>query len=109
MQFRPEYINRLDDIIIFHSLDQGDIHEIVKLQLDQLKRRVLASAGLDLSFSDTLIDHVSAEGFDPTYGARPIKRLIQREIENGLAREVLENNLIGKVSVDFDGKKVVFK
>jgi len=106
--FRPEYLNRLDEIIMFHSLAREHIGKIVKLQLGRLAERVENSTGIQLDFTEPLLNHIGDEGFDPTYGARPIKRLIQRDIENALATEFLTKQLSDKVTVDFDGKKVVF-
>ncbi|MBN1292464.1 MAG: ATP-dependent chaperone ClpB [Candidatus Latescibacteria bacterium] len=106
--FRPEYLNRLDEIIIFHALSREHIKTIVKLQTDILAERVLQNAGIQLEFTDSLYDHIAGEGFDPTYGARPIKRLIQREIENFLASEMLIKQLPEKVTVDFNGQKIVY-
>jgi ATP-dependent Clp protease ATP-binding subunit ClpB len=105
--FRPEYLNRLDEIIIFRSLSREDIGRIVRLQLLRLADRVRRSAGIELAFTDTLVEHVAAEGFDPAYGARPIKRLIQREIENALAQEILTHQLPEKVTVDVKNGNVV--
>jgi ATP-dependent Clp protease ATP-binding subunit ClpA len=105
--FRPEYLNRLDEIIIFRSLSREDIGRIVRLQLLRLADRVRRSAGIELAFTDMLVEHVAAEGFDPAYGARPIKRLIQREIENALAQEILTRKLPEKVTVGYKEGKVV--
>jgi ATP-dependent Clp protease ATP-binding subunit ClpB len=107
--FRPEYLNRLDEIIIFHSLLKEHIREIVSLQTARLAERVENAAGIQLVFTDAVLDHIADEGFDPTYGARPIKRFIQREIENPLASEMLSRKLPEKVTVDFDGEKVLFR
>jgi len=108
MRFRPEYLNRLDEIIIFHALSKEQIGEIVRMQAARLSDRVARSVGIELTFSDAVLDHITNEGFDPAYGARPIKRFIQREIENALAKEVLAGRVSGKVLVDFDGRNVVF-
>ena len=105
--FRPESLNRLDEIIIFRSLSREDIGRIVRLQLLRLADRVRRSAGIELAFTDTLVEHVAEEGFDPAYGARPIKRLIQREIENELAQEILTHQLPEKVTVDVKNGNVV--
>ncbi|MCD6308233.1 MAG: ATP-dependent chaperone ClpB [Candidatus Latescibacteria bacterium] len=107
-RFRPEYLNRLDEIIIFHALSREQIADIVRLQAARLSDRVIKSAGIEISFTDAALDHITNEGFDPAYGARPIKRFIQREIENALAKEVLAGRVSGKVLVDFNGKNVVF-
>ena len=108
VHFRPEYLNRLDEIIMFHPLAREHIRMIVRLQVGRLAERVENSTGIQLDFTEQLLNHIAGEGFDPTYGARPIKRLIQRDIENALATEFLTKQLPEKVTVDFDGKKVVF-
>ena len=79
------------------------IHEV-----KMLAQRVKGAAGVDLTFTDTVLDHIADGGFVPAYGARPIKRFIRREIENSLASEMLSRKLPEKVTVDFDGKNVVF-
>jgi ATP-dependent Clp protease ATP-binding subunit ClpB len=93
--FRPEFLNRLDDIIIFHALNKEDIKKIVDIQIGRLNRR-LAESRLTLNLSIQARDLLADEGFDPAYGARPLKRSIQRLIENPLASEILS----GKFSPD---------
>jgi len=109
MRFRPEYLNRLDEIIIFHALSKENIKDIVRLQTRELAERVKNSVGIELVFTDAVLDHIVEAGYDVTYGARPIKRFIQREIENVLAAEMLARKLPDKVTVDFDGTGVVFR
>ncbi len=86
--FRPEFLNRLDDIIVFHSLDRDQIKQIVDIQIKRLNKR-LADNKLTLELDSKARDLLAAEGFDPAYGARPLKRAIQRFIENPLALEIL--------------------
>lgn len=86
--FRPEFLNRLDDIIVFHRLAPEHIRRIVKLQLDILAGR-LAKRNLQISFSDNLIDYLAQTGYDPAFGARPLKRLINKELEDALAKSLL--------------------
>ena len=86
--FRPEFLNRVDDIILFHRLNKDHIKKIVKLQLDILASR-LANRNLQLDFSENLIEHLAEEGYDPAFGARPLKRLIQKEIEDTMAKYIL--------------------
>lgn len=101
--FRPEFLNRLDDIIFFHRLDKEQIAAIARLQLNILAER-LKARDIVLSFTDALVDYVSEEGFDPQFGARPLKRVIQREIEDALAKAILSGELeSGYVKVDYDG------
>jgi ATP-dependent Clp protease ATP-binding subunit ClpB len=87
-QFRPEFLNRIDDIIVFHSLSEDDLKKIVEIQLSGLRKR-LAERHIELELSDAARAHLVRTGYDPNYGARPLKRAIQREIETSLARRIL--------------------
>jgi len=87
--FRPEFINRIDEVIVFHALDEQHIRSIATIQLAYLKRR-LAQLDLSLEISDSALAEVASAGFDPVYGARPLKRAIQAQIEDPLARAILE-------------------
>jgi ATP-dependent Clp protease ATP-binding subunit ClpB len=86
--FRPEFINRLDDIVVFHPLDKAQIREIAKIQLHGLEKR-LAERGIRIELSDDALALIGNAGFDPVYGARPLKRAIQAQIENPLASRIL--------------------
>ncbi|GAB6196531.1 ATP-dependent chaperone ClpB [Lysobacter xanthus] len=86
--FRPEFINRLDDIVVFHPLDKAQIREIAKIQLRGLEKR-LAERGLKLELTDEALTLLGNVGFDPVYGARPLKRAIQQQLENPLAQKIL--------------------
>jgi ATP-dependent Clp protease ATP-binding subunit ClpB len=86
--FRPELINRIDDIVVFHPLGREDVHRIAAIQLWYLRDR-LAARDLGLEFTDKALDKLAEAGFDPVYGARPLKRAIQNTIENPLAQEIL--------------------
>lgn len=99
--FKPEFINRLDEIILFHRLTRENINGIVKIQLDKLKKR-LKSRGYNIEFSDNLINYLAEKGFDPIYGARPLKRIIQREIENYLANKIIAGDLKLNKRLTFD-------
>jgi ATP-dependent Clp protease ATP-binding subunit ClpB len=89
--FRPEFLNRIDEILEFHPLDREQLAEIVELQLRRLRRR-LAERGIALELTDEAKEAVAEAGWDPTYGARPLKRAIQRMIENPLAMRLLEGD-----------------
>ena len=89
--FRPEFINRVDDVVVFHPLARDQIRGIAEIQLTQLRKR-LTELGLRLHLSDEAMDKICAAGFDPVYGARPLKRTIQRELENGLAQALLRGD-----------------
>jgi ATP-dependent Clp protease ATP-binding subunit ClpB len=108
--FRPEFLNRVDEIISFTGLTQEMVEEIAHIQLDRLRER-LASQGLELEVTDTARALLAAEGFDPTYGARPLKRTIQREVENPLAEQLLAGDLPAgsTVVVDAEADGVVFR
>jgi ATP-dependent Clp protease ATP-binding subunit ClpB len=108
--FRPEFINRLDDIVVFHPLDKAQIREIARIQLRGLEKR-LAERGIRIELSDKAFDLLGNVGFDPVYGARPLKRAIQQQIENPLAQEIL-SGAFGSgdlVQVDAEGGKLVFQ
>ncbi len=99
--FRPEFINRIDDIIIFRSLSEKQLVDITKLLLDRLARRLHAQQ-IEVEFSDEAVRLLAREGYDPEYGARPLRRTIQRRVENELSRMVLAGTIQpgGKVMVD---------
>jgi ATP-dependent Clp protease ATP-binding subunit ClpB len=86
--FRPEFVNRIDEIVVFHPLAQDQIASIARIQLKGLEQR-LAKLEIRLDVSDWALDAVAQAGFDPVYGARPLKRAIQQRIENPLAKEIL--------------------
>ncbi len=108
-RFLPEFLNRIDDVVTFHPLDKTQIHEIVRLQLQQLVKR-LEQAHLKLVVSDRAIERISEEGFDPIYGARPLKRVIQREVQNPLASALLKNSYPegSEIHVDISGDEFIF-
>ncbi len=108
--FRPEFINRLDEIILFHRLTKNNIDGIVKIQLEKLKKR-LKVRGYNIEFSNDLINYLAEKGFDPIYGARPLKRIIQREIENYLANKIIsgELQLNKKITIDIKDDNVILK
>jgi len=90
--FRPEFINRIDEVVVFHPLIREQIRAISRIQLGYLSQR-LAERGIKLEVSDAVLDHLGEAGFDPVYGARPLKRAIQQALENPLAREILLGNI----------------
>lgn len=104
--FRPEFINRIDETVVFHPLGKENIRAIASIQLERLAKR-METRGYELVFTDALLDFIAEVGYDPIYGARPLKRAIQQEIENSLAQQILSGQLLpGKVvTVDYtDGK-----
>jgi ATP-dependent Clp protease ATP-binding subunit ClpB len=107
---RPEFLNRVDEIILFQPLMKAEIKGIIRIQLANLKAMV-AQSGIQLMFSEYLLDHLAESGFDPQYGARPLKRSIQKEIVNALSKKILSGDIDKShpVLVDvFDGT-VVFR
>ncbi|MEO8018559.1 MAG: ATP-dependent chaperone ClpB [Pseudomonadota bacterium] len=91
--FRPEFINRIDDICVFHPLGQAQIRAIVDIQLGQLKKRLL-DRNLELQLDNSALDRLSEAGYDPVYGARPLKRAIQQQVENPLAQAILSGKFM---------------
>lgn len=108
--FRPEFINRVDDVVVFHPLQQAQIRAIAEIQLSHLRAR-LAEREMKLMLSDEALDLIASEGFDPVYGARPLKRVIQQEIENPLAQDLLSGKFSAgdTVNIDVEADKLVFK
>ncbi|MCL1883792.1 MAG: ATP-dependent Clp protease ATP-binding subunit [Defluviitaleaceae bacterium] len=109
--FRPEFINRIDDIIVFHPLDNEDIQKITRLMLDETAERIRQNMDIDLIYTNELVEHIANEGYDQMYGARPLRRAIQSKIEDELAEAILEGRFKEgeKVRGDFVDEKVVFK
>ena len=107
--FRPELINRIDEVVVFHALGQAHIRSIAQIQLGSLKKR-LAAQDLRLEVSEAALDVLAQAGFDPIYGARPLKRAIQSEIENPLAKALLEGKYAAgsTIKVEAEGDTLVF-
>ncbi|MEL7500325.1 MAG: ATP-dependent chaperone ClpB [Planctomycetota bacterium] len=110
-RFAPEFLNRIDEKIIFKTLQRSQLHRIVELQIEHLKARV-AELGWELEVTAAAIDAISEEGYDPQYGARPLKRVIQRRLENPLASKLLtlgEDHSERRIKVDFVGGSFVIE
>lgn len=105
--FRPEFINRIDEIVVFHALDAKNIGAIAQIQLKSLSAR-LAQMEMGLQVSDAAIAKIAEAGFDPVYGARPLKRAIQQEIENSLSKLILQGKFVTKDVILVDVEKGVF-
>ncbi len=97
--FRPEFLNRVDEIVVFHPLSKADLRQIVDIQLERLRKR-LAERKIEIELTDSARDYFAEKGYDPVYGARPLRRMIQRELETALGRKLL----LGEVR---DGSRVV--
>jgi ATP-dependent Clp protease ATP-binding subunit ClpB len=107
--FRPEFLNRIDDLIIFHTLKRDELRRIVVLQIKRIEH-LLEEQKITLALSDSALDHIVNSGYDPVYGARPLKRAIQRELENPIATKILENAFMAgdKILIDCVDNKLVF-
>ena len=106
--FRPEFINRIDETVVFHPLDKANIRAIARIQLERLIKR-MAERGYNVTVTDNAVDHIGAAGFDPLFGARPLKRAIQQEVENSLAQQILSGQLLPNkdVVVDYQDGRIV--
>jgi len=107
--FRPEFINRIDDVVVFHPLNKEALHAIAKIQLTYLSER-LAEHEISIEYSDAALDRLTDAGFDPVYGARPLKRTIQQLLENPLAQELLAGNYAtgSTIYVNVEDDQIVF-
>jgi ATP-dependent Clp protease ATP-binding subunit ClpB len=101
--FRPEFLNRVDDIVVFHALDRDHVRQIVDIQLRRLSQR-LADRNLTLDFTDAARDYLANRGYDPVYGARPLKRAIQQEVETPLAQQIVAGTVRDGATVSVDLK-----
>jgi ATP-dependent Clp protease ATP-binding subunit ClpB len=107
--FRPEFINRVDEVVVFHPLGREQIRAIAGIQFDYLRKR-LQDRHMDIELSEAALDKIGEAGFDPVYGARPLKRAIQQQIENSLAQEILAGKFVpgDVIRVDVEGDRFVF-
>jgi ATP-dependent Clp protease ATP-binding subunit ClpC len=107
--FRPELLNRIDEVIVFHPLSQEQLHSIVMLMVKEVQGR-LAERGVSIELSQAAVERLVQEGFDPVYGARPLRRAIQRELENPLSSRILSGEFTegDTVAVDVEGEKLTF-
>ncbi|MBC7983895.1 MAG: type VI secretion system ATPase TssH, partial [Candidatus Obscuribacterales bacterium] len=104
--FRPEFINRVDDIVVFHPLGKTQLRAIVDIQLGHLRKR-LADRDIELQLDDAARDLLGEAGFDPVYGARPLKRAIQQQVENPLAQKILRDEFGPGTNVKVTAKQGV--
>ena len=100
--FRPEFLNRIDEILVFHPLGKDEIAGIVDIQIRLLQQR-LADRKLSVALTPAAREHLATKGFDPAYGARPLKRLIQREVQDALAMKLLSGEVKEGDTVEIDG------
>ena len=107
---RPEFLNRIDDIILFHPLTEAEIRQVVRLQVDSITRR-LAEQDVQLRVADDALALVARAGFDPEFGARPVKRAIQRMVLNDLSKKILSDEVSREkpITIDAADNKLVFR
>jgi ATP-dependent Clp protease ATP-binding subunit ClpC len=108
--FKPEFLNRIDDIIVFHTLEKEEIRKIAQILIDDVKNRVKSNMNIKLKVTDEALDKISDEGYDIVYGARPLKRAIQNKIEDLLAESILMGNFEAgsSITVDYNADKDEF-
>lgn len=108
--FRPEFLNRVDDIIVFHKLNKEQIQSIAGLMLSNLSKR-LEKLEIGITYTPALVQHIADAGFDKVYGARPLRRAIQTQVEDALSEEMLEGRIRGgdHVICDFADEQVTFR
>ncbi len=108
--FRPEFLNRVDEIIVFRALEKDQVRRIAVLLLERLAARLTDTANLSLSWSDGVVDHLAEKGYDPSFGARPLKRVIQNEVETPLSRKIISGELIpgSEIAIDRTEKGLEF-
>jgi ATP-dependent Clp protease ATP-binding subunit ClpB len=107
---RPEFLNRIDEVIMFEPLSQTDIREILRMQMADLQEK-LSENGVTISFTQAFEDYMSTKGYEPAYGARPIKRLMQKELVNLLAKNILEGRVQrdSQIVVDMQDDRIVIR
>mgnify|MGYP003371410818 FL=1 len=108
--FKPEFLNRIDDIIVFHTLNKEEIKKIVGLLLKEFTKRCKTQLNIDVKIRESVKEFIGKEGFDPKYGARPLKRAIQSKIEDAMAEEILEGRIKAgdSVTISLSKEKVNF-
>src|SRR5699024_7081803 len=107
--FRPEFLNRIDETIIFHSLQEEHVKEIVDVMIEDLSKR-LKKLGININISEDTKEYISKKGFDPVYGARPLERTIRKMVEDQLAEEILKGNVSKEddIFIGYKDKELVF-
>lgn len=108
--FRPEFLNRIDETIIFHALQKHELRQIVQLQVVRLTQR-LSDRKISLKLSDSALDFLAEVGYDPVFGARPLKRAIQKELETQIAKAILRGEFHDgdTIFVDVENERIAFK
>ena len=108
---RPEFLNRIDDILVFNPLTKAHIKLIIDILFEKYVRSVLQRQGMDADLSETAKQYFADKGYDQIFGARPLKRIIQKELINEISTEILKGNLIqgDKIEIDYNNSKLTFK
>jgi len=108
--FNPEFLNRIDEVVVFNSLDKESILKIIDILIDDVRKR-LSEKGLDLRITKRAKEFIAKEGYNPMYGARPLKRAIQKHIENPLSEELIHGRFVedNVIQIDCKDDKLVFK
>jgi ATP-dependent Clp protease ATP-binding subunit ClpC len=108
--FRPEFLNRIDDIIVFHPLDHDDVLQITRLMLNETTQRIFENMTIKVNYTDTLAEHIAESGYDQLYGARPLRRAIQTQVEDEMAEAMLAGRFKegDTLTADYAEGKVVF-
>lgn len=109
--FRPEFINRVDELIVFHALEPADIRQIAGLMLGSVAKR-LKQRGMDMSYGDDVVELLATEGYDANYGARPLRRTIQRSVEDALSEEIIAGHIALGDAVELyvsEEKRIAFR
>ena len=109
--FRPEFLNRIDEIIVFHSLSKENVREIVEIMIDKISKRTSESMNLSITADTEALDYLLDKGYDKVYGARPLRRTIQNEVEDLIADEYLSGKIKYGDSIELlmDDGKLIFK
>ena len=107
---RPEFLNRIDELIMFAPLNESQIEQIVRLQIS-LIQKTLKENGIELNLTEAAIHFIADEGFDPQFGARPVKRAIQKFVLNDLSKQLIAGTVRNNeaITVDFDGEKLMYR
>ena len=107
---RPEFLNRVDDVVMFSPLSKKDIAQIVELNLEDVKKRLLKS-DINFTWTESAVNHISEIGYDPQFGARPVKRVIQNEVLNELSKDILSNKITKDftINLDYVDDRIVFE
>ena len=108
-QLKPEFLNRIDEIVMFEPLTRSDIEQIVDIQMNAI-RRMLSENGIRLEYTEAAKELIARLGYDPMYGARPVKRVIQREVVNDLSKRILAGDVDRErpIRIDADGERLTF-